>query len=245
MICVSIVNHNHDKQVINLLKKISSFPQVKKIILTNNLKNKEFKKFKSKKIYYLNNQKIQGFGVNHNKAFSKCNNTYFCVLNPDVKIIKNPFGILINEIKTNKASVIAPVALDNKKKFQDNFRFFPTPVSLLKKLIFGTKGNYNLITFKKTLKIEWVSGMFMLFKSKDFKKIGGFDSRFFMYYEDIDICTRLWSKNLKVYGTIKAQVEHKGDRKSHRNLKYFKIHIASILIFFYKHLFRFPNIKKI
>ena len=45
---------------------------------------------------------------------------------------------------------------------------------------------------------EWVAGMFMLFVSEKFNLINGFNNKYFLYYEDVDICARLWKKKFKI-----------------------------------------------
>lgn len=39
---------------------------------------------------------------------------------------------------------------------------------------------------------DWVAGMFMLFRREAFRAVGGFDRAYLLYYEDVDICERLW-----------------------------------------------------
>ena len=65
-----------------------------------------------------------------------------------------------------------------------------------------------------------------------------FDSKFFMYYEDVDLC-----KKIKISGgkTLRINTEiviHSGNHQSHKSFKYFYIHLKSMLRYHVKYLFK-------
>ncbi|MER7416518.1 glycosyltransferase family 2 protein [Micromonospora peucetia] len=55
----------------------------------------------------------------------------------------------------------------------------------------------------------WVSGFCMLVRGDAFRSIGGFDSRFFLYFEDVDLCTRLHASGWGVASVGMSVAEHK------------------------------------
>ena len=59
--------------------------------------------------------------------------------------------------------------------------------------------------------------MFMLVRSADYMAVGGFDEGFFLYYEDVDICARLWRSGRKVVICPEAIVVHDARRASRYN----------------------------
>lgn len=81
----------------------------------------------------------------------------------------------------------------------------------------------------------------MLFRANDFGAINGFDEKFFLYYEDVDICTRLWKANKRIELVLQASVIHKAQHMSHRNLRYLLWHLTSMVRYFLKHWLRFPR----
>jgi hypothetical protein len=83
--------------------------------------------------------------------------------------------------------------------------------------------------------------MFMLFQSKTFREIGGFDERYFLYYEDADICTRLWRQGRPVMIVPEAEVIHDAQRRSHRNLRYLKWHLGSMARYLWRYAGRLPR----
>ena len=81
--------------------------------------------------------------------------------------------------------------------------------------------------------IENASGCFMGFRTDLFKEVGGFDKRYFMYFEDADI-SREAAKRKRVVYFPEAVVYHLWGRDSKRNLKLLRIHIFSMLKYFIK-----------
>ena len=77
------------------------------------------------------------------------------------------------------------------------------------------------------IEVDWVAGMFMLFRSEDFREVGGFDERFFLYYEDVDICRRLLSRGQRCVFQPDASVIHHARRASRRDLRLMGIHASS------------------
>jgi GT2 family glycosyltransferase len=73
--------------------------------------------------------------------------------------------------------------------------------------------------------------MFMLFRAAAFRSVSGFDERFFLYYEDVDICRRLKRQGLQVLYEPRAEVLHNARRTSWRHPRYLAWHLRSILRF--------------
>ena len=240
MITISLVSHGHGVMIIKLIKSLLKINEVENIIVTLNIPE-EINLPKSRKIKLINNITPVGFGQNHNNAFKLSKSNFFCVLNPDITILDNPFILLIKELTTHNASLIAPLIVGPKGLPEDSIRNFPLISTLLKKLIFSSKGNIILDNISTPYSPDWIAGMFMLFKKDSYQKINGFDEGFFLYYEDVDLCARLWSKNLKIIVTNKVTVIHDAQRASRSNFTYFGWHLLSIIRYFFKHWGRLPK----
>jgi GT2 family glycosyltransferase len=70
--------------------------------------------------------------------------------------------------------------------------------------------------------------MFMLFSAAAFRRVGGFDERYFLYYEDVDICDRLQRMNFSVMACPRSRVIHNAQRASHRNWRHLRWHLGSM-----------------
>lgn len=183
----------------------------------------------------------KGFGANHNAAFRIAKGERFCVMNPDIRLPQNPFPILLEEIERRGAAVIAPVVLSPMGRVEDSIRRFPTPLSLVAKFLGRGDGRYPLVASRETFSVDWVGGMFMLFRAEDYRAVGGFDEDFFLYYEDVDICARLWKAGRRVLACPRAQVVHDAQRTSRRDLRYMRWHAASMARYLGKHWLRLPR----
>jgi hypothetical protein len=89
-----------------------------------------------------------------------------------------------------------------------------------------------------SISVDWIAGMFMLFPAAVFAKLGGFDEAYFLYYEDVDLCSRLRAQGREVLVSSGVSVIHDARRASHRNPKYLRWHLSSMLRFFLHHFFR-------
>ena len=247
MITISIVSHGQSVLVEQLLMDLAGLDtsMITEVLVTLNIP--ENISFKSDNypflVRVLRNTAARGFGANHNAAFRQAEGRWFCVMNPDIRLIDDPFPILTKESADNSAGVIAPMVVTSSGLIEDSVRHFPVLASLAAKLFGYGDGRYLFAAGDETFSADWVAGMFTLFRTDDFRAIGGFDEDFFLYYEDVDICARLWKSGRSVLVCPKAGVIHDARRSSHRNLHYMKWHILSLARYFWKHWGRLPQIQ--
>lgn len=245
MITVSIVSHGQSALVEQLLADMARFDasMITEVLVTLNIP--ENISFKSGDYPYpvrlLRNTAVRGFGANHNAASRQAKGEWFCVMNPDIRLTGNPFPILIEEGAHDSAGVIGPMVVTSGGMIEGSVRRFPVPLSLAAKLFGYEDGRYLFAAGDETFAADWVAGMFMLFRTGDFRTVGGFDEDFFLYYEDVDICARLWKSGRPVLACPKASVIHDAQRSSHRKLRYMKWHAVSLARYFRKHWGRLPQ----
>ena len=178
----------------------------------------------------LRNSTPMGFGANHNQAFKSSRGSLFCVLNPDIRIDQNPFDALSLILRDSSVGVTAPMVLGISGAVEDSARRFPTFRKILQKLFFREwKSDYSLQ--RVPVDVDWVGGMFMFFRRSVFSPLNGFNERYFLYYEDVDLCARLNLAGLRAIVDPSVQVVHHAQHTSHRNLKYFRWHVGSLLRF--------------
>jgi N-acetylglucosaminyl-diphospho-decaprenol L-rhamnosyltransferase len=181
-------------------------------------------------IRVLSNEHRKGFGANHNAAFKSCTTRYFCVINPDVRLGGNPFPMLIESLGGSGAGVAGPLVRSPGGKVENSARRFPSALSLALK-VFGAGRGPEYPVDRGALDVDWIAGMFMLFRADAFRAVGGFDERYFLYYEDVDICRRLGRRGLRVRYDPRAEIAHDARRTSWRNPRYLRWHVSSVLRF--------------
>jgi len=240
ILSVSIVSHLQARMVRELLGDLDRYCQdfPLEVILTMNLPEQldvDLSGFRFA-VVLQRNTAPKGFGANHNQAFSLARGDFFCVLNPDIRFSDNPFPALMTCLADSTVGVSAPLVLSAEGAVEDSARRFPTPFKIICKAFGGCKGiDYSIS--KEDLLPDWVGGMFLLFRRAVFLQLGGFDQRYFLYYEDVDLCARLGLSGLKVVLSPAARVEHHAQRTSRRKLRYLAWHVQSMLRFFFSPVF--------
>lgn len=179
----------------------------------------------------IRNRLPEGFGANHNAAFREVSCDYFCTLNPDVRLKEDPFPRLLETLRERDCGVVAPMVVGKEGRVENNARRFPTPWTILRKALgFGWGLEYRIE--EEPLEVDWVGGMFMLLPSRVFAEIGGFDTAYHLYYEDVDLCRRNRDSGRTTVLEPRARVVHVAQHASHRNRRHLIWHLISMSRFF-------------
>ena len=242
-VSLSVVSHRQGKMVNDLIGDVARFSPNLDFLLTCNVPEQASIRAAGLQTFrQLENARSKGFGANHNAAFRHCESLFFCIANPDVRLLNDPFPELLACMDDPKVGLVAPRVIGPTGNPEDSARYFPTPANLAAKMFHLGEGRYP-VAGEAPMAVEWVAGMFMLFRAEAFRDIGGFDEDFFLYYEDVDICARLWKAGWKVMLHPGVSVVHAAQRTSRKNPRYMAWHLSSMARYFAKHLGRLPRIK--
>ena len=242
MITASVVLFNENLEI--LKKTVDSFlktPLEKKLFLIDNSpKNRLEKYFKHPEIEYLFVGKNIGFGKAHNLVIDKLKANFHLILNPDVTFSSDVILALITELsKSTDVSFITPKVLFPNKENQYVCRKHPTFFNLInRKSKFlknqTIKNEYRNQDLERSFYPEFIHGCFMLFKTADFKYLGGFDERYFLYMEDADICRRIDKIEKKILFFPNVEITHQLQKGSSKSMKLFIYHLSSAFKYFLK-----------
>lgn len=238
-ISASIVVHNEKEEI--LKRAIESFLHLdckKELIVLDNSYEDSLRSVCEKydNTHYLFLNENVGFGKGHNLAFANLNakSDIHLVLNPDIFFDKEEIERFLDWFYYDKKTVLAiPQVRYPDGSLQNVVRRIPTPLSLIKRKL---KKNHDeiMIADGDIVEIPFAHGCFMAFKTDVYKQLNGFDERFFMYMEDVDIWLRA-----KQYGKTMINtnytIYHEHRKGSARNLKLLWFHIVSAYKFFVKH----------
>ena len=241
-ISASIVCYHQEPQI--LQKTVDSFlktPLKKKLFLIYNSATNELQNhFNSDEIEYIFTGKNLGFGKAHNFILDKITANFHLILNPDVIFDGKIIPILIKELNAKKqVSFITPKVLNTDGQLQFVCRKQPTFFDLInRKLLFSrkllSKNEYRNQNLEKMFYPEFIHGCFMLFKTADFKKLQGFDERYFLYMEDADICRNILKINKRILYFPSVQITHQHQKGSSKSIKLFFYHLSSAIKYFLK-----------
>lgn len=246
-VTVSLVSHGHGRMVADVLNDLAALSEVAHVVLTLNVPEAlpDATDEIRRKMTVIENPAPKGFAANHNAAFRHCGTPFFCVLNPDIRIRENPFPALLAAFCDKRAGLAVPVVVNSSGTIEDSIRHFPSPLGILSKVLGISRGGYPVAPGDPSFAADWAAGMFMLFRKDVYQLLEGFDEGFFLYYEDVDICARAWKQGFSVNVCPSVTVLHDARRESHRNLRFMRWHISSMLRFFLKHYGRLPKTKAI
>ncbi len=233
MLSLSIVSHGQSELVRLLLEDLRAcLSPGDEVLVTLNLPEPFAAPRYPCELRILKNAAPQGFAANHNAAFRQARGDLFCVLNPDIRIAVNPFPVLRACLEADpRVAACAPLIVSPGGTVEDSIRRLPTPAVILKKLI-GSAGEPDYDLRGPVIYPDWIAGMFIVFRREAFAAAGGFDERYFLYYEDVDIGTRLRLAGWRLAACAQARAVHDARRQSRRSLRYLRWHAASMLRFF-------------
>ncbi len=252
MISIIILNYKSKGLVKNCIKSI--YCNTKEIdyeiIVVDNNSGDDIGKMLKKRfpdVNFIQSENNLGFATGNNIGIKKAKGKYIAIINPDIVLMENSFKKMRDFMEKNQhIGIIGPQLVNPNGNIQYTrcrFPEFMTPVyrrTLLKKIKFiKNKINHYLTRdcdYNKTTKTDWVFGAFLFTKRDALENIGLFDERFFLGFEDTDLCKRFWDNEYEVWYFPKTKIIHYPHRFSKKGIfnKAIRIHIASWLKYFWK-----------
>jgi GT2 family glycosyltransferase len=229
----SVVSHGQMRLVNTLIADLirNASPHMRRLVVTVNVPEPEpvCTEGTPFEVLVLHNDRTRGFGANHNRAFQHCDTAWFAVLNPDLRLPTDALGALIaSNLATD--GLLAPLILDAEGKPADAARRLPTPWQVAVRRLSVQRNGPDP-------DFDWLAGMCLIVNSKAFRLLGGFDDRYFMYCEDIDLCLRMQLAGWRTRHVTRIRVTHDARRESHRSMRHLSWHIASLLRLWTSHTF--------
>ena len=192
------------------------------------------------------NSENKGFGKAHNQVIGLIDSDYHFIINPDIIVRDDVIGKMCAFMESKpECGLSSPDIRFPDGRVQVLAKRNPKPKYLIaSRLASDRENNKNLREYAmldedltKPLKIENCSGCFMCIRTALFEKVGGFDDRYFMYFEDFDLA-RTVSRYAEIWYDPDAVVYHEWGRDSKRNFKLMFIHIQSTVKYFLKWTFK-------
>ena len=230
-VTLSVVSHGHAVLIRALIEALAgtSGEWISKVVVTNNLPSLDnFADLAGWSSYpfalkVINNAKPLGFGANHNQAFGHCETDYFCVINPDIEIVKDPFAAVLETLSQFGVAFAYPAQVNESYLLLDFERELVGPQSIIRRHFLGRRYRQQVGS-----PVHWVNGAFMAFDSSVYRILNGFDERYFMYCEDVDICLRAQLAGYN-FARANAIVVHHTRRSTLKSCEHLAWHACSLL----------------
>jgi len=236
LVSISIVSHGDLALLQALLSSLTQHEQADclQLILTDNLGTDlpEFDALPWHSLKILRNRQFQGFAKNHNTAFPIAQGKYFCIINPDVLFVQSVFQSLMKGLDSGQGDIAAPLVIDSDNNVQDSFRSLPSPRELFQRRALGRLSAPLIPAQPTILHPDWLAGIFLLMRRETYSRIGGFDQRYRLYFEDVDFCTRARLMGLIPFLDTSVKVQHDARRASRKDGRFLLWHMQSAMRFF-------------
>ena len=233
MVSVVIINYNNPELIANCIRSIDRYLALKvyEILIVDNAsidENLYFLGLNYPRIRIIRLEKNYGFGYAANVAFKEAVYETVMVINSDAYLVdESVTEMILSFNRTLGNEIWSPINIDSAGIIQDTGRLERTFIDFVFRdsVVGEFMKMLNLRTTKPMLnttgdlfEVEQVYGTCFVTHKSSFLELGGFDERFFMYYEDLDLCDRFQ----EVYGVkpkifLKSKIVHLVQGSKERN----------------------------
>ncbi len=171
-------------------------------------------------------KKNLGFAGGHNIVYAQTDSPVFIVLNPDVKVLPGSLETLVQMFERfPKAAIVGPRLLNSDGSLQFSARRFYNwrTVACRRLPIPGRKkiNDYHLMKdcdFNRLLSVDWILGAAMCVRRSAFSGGELFDTRYKLYFEDVDLCYFAEKRGWDVLYCPQSKMVHDHQRTSARTV---------------------------
>lgn len=179
---------------------------------------------------YASRVKVSLLKQKENLGFSKANNLgvkdakgeYLLFLNPDTRVLDHAIDNLFNFLKSrDDVGIVAPKLIEDNGNIQPSVRNLPTLTNAIKEYYLNIKKSYEpfVPVGNSPQEIESIVGAAIMIPKNLYQKVGGFDNKFFMYFEDLDLCKKVKNAGYKIMYLPEVRMKHSIGASAKTNTK--------------------------
>lgn len=224
-------------------------------VVDNSRQPLESELFQQPRVDYFFSGRNLGFGAGHNLAISRLPSTSkaHVLINPDICFEADVLPYLLRRLEEDEEiGVLMPRVVYPNGDLQLLCKLLPTPINLIFRRFLPSEYARNWINHRYELHrlpqdrpsdIPSLSGCFLIIRTSLLAKVGGFDEKYFMYMEDVDLVRRIGDFSRTVYDPSVSVIHHY-EKGSYKNYKLLKYHLKSAIIYFNKWGWIFDRTRK-
>lgn len=253
LVSIIIVSWNTKKLIDECLASIykeTKTPDFEIFVVDNNSSDGSVEMIREKypNVHLIANKENRGFAAANNQAIKNASGKYILVLNPDTIILNGAIEKAVKKMEESpEVGILGPKTYNKDGSIQRTVRRDPTLIasffilSKLQKLFPDTKSlvryYYKDFDYSKESEVRQTQGSFMLVRREIFDKLGPFDEKFFIWFEEVDLCLRARKAGWKILYFPDTEIIHYGGESFSQvgTFKKQKMFFRSMFYFFKKH----------
>ncbi len=260
MLTASIVVYKTAEMELRMIVNCALNSNIHKIYIVDNSPSSESQtvvdSYQSPKLIYIYGQGNVGYGAGHNIAIKRSlefGAMYHVILNPDIIFQKGSIESLTQFMDEHlDVGMVMPNIIYPNGEIQRLCKLLPTPFDIFARRLLpkswiekrNKRFEMHFMGYDKIWNVPYLSGCFMFLRNCVLAQTGGFDERYFMYSEDIDLTRRTHRISKTVfYPAVTITHAHRAEHKTSKNL--LKISIISTIKYFNKYGWFFDKERRI
>lgn len=251
-LAVVIVHYNTSGDLARCLESLAAYPPAVRfeVVVVDNASRDEglaavHERFPACR--WIFNTENAGYARGCNRGMAEVAADYYLILNPDIVVQPGALDHLLEFADAHpRAGLVGPQLLNEDGSLQESCRrFYTFRTLLLRRTVLGrlfpdsrTVQRHLMRDFdhRSSRPVDWVLGGCVLARRAAMDRSGPMDERFFLYFEDVDWCYRMWQAGFEVQYTPDARFIHRHRRASARGRfgRSWWLHLGSLISFYEK-----------
>jgi GT2 family glycosyltransferase len=228
---IIIVNFNSAEHLARCLDSIDDHAPDASVLVIDNASTDGSERAATRrpgKVELQRNAENVGFARAVNQGLARTGGDFVMLLNPDCRVCPGAVDALMAHMRAHpRCGIAAPVIVDEDGGIQGSARGDPTMLTglfgrstLFTRLFPGSRLTRRNVRVDAAGRgpaagnVDWVSGACMLARRAALAEIDGFDERYFLYWEDADLCRRMRGRGYEIAYVSGAEVVHYAGRSS-------------------------------
>lgn len=218
LVSAIVVTFNSQRTIQKCLDSILQAEGNLEVIVVDNASEDQtveiVKKYSARKVKLIQSSTNAGFSKGNNLGVKYALGDYLLFINPDTEVIqKDAILNLLEILKSHpELGLVGPKLVLADGHVQPSVRNFPTLINAFKEYVLNIKSAYDFYypedSSQEVITVDTVVGACMLLSGETFAKVGRFDERYFLYYEDIELCKAIYQQGLKVGFVPSVEFKH-------------------------------------
>ena len=251
---IQLVHYRETSDLSRFLETIFQFSPscpFEVVVVNNGKSSDEFQRLVEKylrKVQVIQSDRNLGYGGAHRVAAQVSGGEYVAFCNCDLRVTSGAWDKLVRYLDSHpQVGIVGPQLVYPSGKVQESYRRFPRLMDVfLKRVGIGGRRLKKYLMSEEMpvgpIQVDWLVGAVLVIPRRIYDRVGGFDPRYFLFFEDMDLCRSVQSVGYSVVYLPEAKFVHAEHRLSdggslYKSLfkKSFWWHLESMGKYFWKY----------